>query len=100
MGKVEKCGFCWESIILDICLARKKARMPIPLHKPHDEFFKETVAPGNREALYAQSIFVYLFTNSELKKEEQRRLIQTMPNNLKNIAMNTLEKTGSIKGDE
>lgn len=61
----------------------------------------QNVIQEERTQLYTRSIFVYLFTHSEFKKEERLQLIQTMPDNLKNIAMNTLEKVyteGKIEG--
>lgn len=46
-----------------------------------------------RGQLYAQSIFVYLFSHSDLKPQEKVQIVHAMPKNLKEIAMNTLERT-------
>lgn len=59
------------------------------------EIFTLLTETLNREQgqFYAQSIFVYLFSNSDLKPQEKVQIVHAMPKNLKNIAMNTLERT-------
>lgn len=62
----------------------------------------QNVIQEERAQLYTRSIFVYLFKNSEFKKEERIKLIHTMPNDLKNIALSTLDQVyeeGKIEGE-